>query len=97
MATLRSIRSTSGITELERGLQGLLTGVKGVTIAARGAELGAFAEHQGAYMSTWYEMVGIKEHYDIAVEKTLYGSEVDAQSRAAGRDAAVELAKRLEV
>ena len=81
----------------ERGLQGLLTGVKGVTISARGAELGAFAEHQGAYMSTWYEMVGIKEHHDIVVEKTLYGSEVDAKSRAAGRDAAVDLAKRLEV
>ncbi|AMM17654.1 FMN-dependent NADH-azoreductase [Burkholderia sp. PAMC 28687] len=81
----------------ERGLQGLLTGVKGVTISARGAELGAFAEHQGAYMSTWYEMVGITEHHDIVVEKTLYGSEVDSKSRAAGRDAALGLAQRLKV
>ena len=79
----------------ERGLQGLLTGTKGVTIAARGAELGEFPEHQESYLSTWYQMVGIKEHHDIVAEKTLYGPDIDAQSRQAACKAAIELAQTL--
>jgi FMN-dependent NADH-azoreductase len=76
---------------------GLLTGAKGVTIAARGAASGTFAEHQESYLSTWYEMVGIKEHHDIIIERTLHGPDTDAQSRETARDAAIALAKSLRV
>ncbi len=81
----------------ERGLQGLLTGTKGVTIAARGVASGEFGEHQESYLSAWYQMVGIQEHHNIVVEKTLYGPDIDTRSRQAARAAAVDLAQRLVV
>lgn len=78
----------------ERGLNGLLDGRKVVVIAARGAPLDR-AEHQIAYLTTWAEMVGIDEQYNIVIEKTLLGPEVDAESRSAASKAAVELAATL--
>jgi len=79
----------------ERGLQGLLTSTKAITIAARGAELGGMIEHQNGYMATWCKMVGIREHHDIVIEKTLYGPDADKQARQAANDAAVALAKQI--
>ncbi len=78
----------------ERGLNGLLDGRKVVVIAARGAPLDR-AEHQIAYLTTWSEMVGIDEQYNIVIEKTLLGPEVDAESRRISNQAAVELAAKL--
>ncbi|MCY0386152.1 NAD(P)H-dependent oxidoreductase [Robbsia sp. Bb-Pol-6] len=79
----------------ERGLQGLLTHTRAVTIAARGAPLGAAIEHQNAYIRSWCEMVGIREHDDVIIEKTLFGPQVDAQARRTARDEAVALAGKM--
>ncbi|MGI4982111.1 MAG: FMN-dependent NADH-azoreductase [Janthinobacterium lividum] len=76
----------------ERGLQGLLTGARAVTIAARGAPLGDAIEHQNAYMRSWCEMVGIHEHHDVIIEKTLFGPQIDTQARQTARNEAVALA-----
>lgn len=78
----------------ERGLNGLLDGRKVVVVAARGAPLDR-AEHQVAYLTTWSEMVGIDEQFNIIIEKTLLGPDVDAESRKAATLAAVELAATL--
>lgn len=78
----------------ERGLNGLLDGRKVVVIAARGAPLDG-AEHQIAYMTTWSEMVGIDKRYNIVIEKTLLGPDVDAESRRAATQKAIELAAEL--
>jgi FMN-dependent NADH-azoreductase len=78
----------------ERGLNGLLDGRKVVVIAARGAPLDR-AEHQIAYLTTWSEMVGIDEQYNVVIEKTLLGPDVDAESRRTAKTAAVDLAATL--
>ena len=78
----------------ERGLNGLLGGRKVVVIAARGAPLDR-AEHQIAYMTTWSEMVGIDEQFNIVIEKTLLGPDVDAESRQTATQAAIDLAAAL--
>lgn len=78
----------------ERGLNGLLDGRKVVVIAARGAPLDR-AEHQIAYLTTWSEMVGIDEQYNVVIEKTLLGPDVDAESRKIATSAAVDLAATL--
>lgn len=78
----------------ERGLNGLLDGRKVVVIAARGAPLDR-AEHQIAYLTTWSEMVGIDEQYNVVIEKTLLGPDVDAESRRIAKTAAVDLAATL--
>ena len=81
----------------ERGLVGLLGGRRAVVVAARGIALGPDYpaqdfDFQGAYMRMWCTMVGIKECHILAVEKTLYGPEADAESRSAARASAVALA-----
>lgn len=81
----------------ERGLIGLLGGRKAVVVAARGVALGPdYPEQdfdfQAAYMRRWCKMVGIDACHILLVEKTLYGPEADAESRAAARNAAVVLA-----
>jgi FMN-dependent NADH-azoreductase len=78
----------------ERGLNGLLDGRKVVVIAARGAPLDR-AEHQVAYLTTWSEMVGIDEQYNIVIEKTLMGPDIDAESRRASIQTALKLAAEL--
>lgn len=78
----------------ERGLNGLLDGRKVVVIAARGAPLDR-AEHQISYITTWREMVGINDQYNIVIEKTLLGPDVDAESRKTSTAAAIELAATL--
>ena len=78
----------------ERGLNGLLDGRKVVVIAARGAPLDR-AEHQISYLTTWSEMVGIEDQYNIVIEKTLLGPDVDAESRKTSTAAAIELAATL--
>jgi FMN-dependent NADH-azoreductase len=78
----------------ERGLNGLLDGRTVVVVAARGAPLDR-AEHQISYITTWSEMVGIDDQYNIVIEKTLLGPEVDSQSRAAANAAATALAATL--
>lgn len=78
----------------ERGLNGLLDGRRVVVIAARGTPLDR-AEHQIAYLTTWSEMVGIDEQYNVVIEKTLLGPDVDAESRRIAIQTAIELAAKL--
>ena len=84
----------------ERGLLGLLGGKTVVVVAARGAQLGGDFpaqdfDHQTAYLKTWSRMVGIKDVHTIAIEKTLFGPEIDRAGRDAGRSAAAALAMSL--
>lgn len=81
----------------ERGLLGLLTGRKAVVVAARGVALGesfpvAEFDHQTRYLTMWARMVGITEVHTVSVEKTLFGPEADAASRAQARAEAAALA-----
>jgi FMN-dependent NADH-azoreductase len=81
----------------ERGLRGLLGGRTAVVVAARGVALGAdfpaaTFDHQARYMDTWAHMVGITAVHTLAVEKTLFGPEADAASRAQANAEAAALA-----
>ena len=81
----------------ERGLLGLLGGRKAVVVAARGVALGADFpaaefDHQASYMTMWARMVGIAEVHTVSVEKTLFGPEADAASRAQAKAEAAALA-----
>jgi FMN-dependent NADH-azoreductase len=84
----------------ERGLLGLLGGKTTVIIAARGAQLGGDLrerdfDHQIAYLKTWSRMVGIQSVHALAIEKTLFGPEIDKAVRASARSAAETLAHSL--
>ena len=81
----------------ERGLLGLLGGRKAVVVAARGVALGenfpaAEFDHQTRYLTMWARMVGITEVHTVLVEKTLFGPEADAASRAQAKAEAASLA-----
>ena len=81
----------------ERGLLGLLGGRKAVVVAARGVALGenfpaAEFDHQTRYLTMWARMVGITEVHTVSVEKTLFGPEADAASRAQAKAEAASLA-----
>ena len=84
----------------ERGLLGLLGGRTMVTVAARGVALGddfpaAVYDHQVSYMSMWARMVGITAVHNVTVDKTLFGPEADAVSRAQAKAQAQALAQSL--
>ena len=84
----------------DRGLLGLLGGRKAVIVATRGVSLGeGFPrenfDYQTAYMDAWCRMVGITDISRIEAEKTLYGPEQDAASRAEACNAARALASTL--
>ena len=84
----------------ERGLLGLLGGRTMVTVAARGVALGddfpaAVYDHQVSYMSMWARMVGITAVHNVTVDKTLFGAEADAASRAQATAQAQALAQSL--
>ena len=81
----------------ERGLLGLLGGRKAVVVAARGVALGENFpadefDHQTRYLTMWARMVGLTEVHTVLVEKTLFGPEADAASRAQAKAEAVSLA-----
>jgi FMN-dependent NADH-azoreductase len=82
----------------ERGLLGLLGGRTMVTVAARGVALGddfpaAVYDHQVSYMAMWARMVGITTVHNVTVDKTLFGPEADAASRAKAKAQAQALAQ----
>lgn len=84
----------------ERGLLGLLGGRTMVTVAARGVALGddfpaTVYDHQVSYMSMWARMVGITAVHNVTVDKTLFGAEADAASRAQAKAQAQALAQSL--
>ena len=45
-------------------------------------------------METWLRLIGITDISDIIVEKTLFGAEIDLESRRKAKLTATELASR---
>jgi FMN-dependent NADH-azoreductase len=82
----------------EQGITGLLKNKKAVVMYARGLDFskqsGTPAESfdfQRSYLEAWLQFIGITEVESVAVEKTLFGPEVDHVARQAARERAVAL------
>lgn len=86
----------------ERGQLGTLGHCKAVLVLARGVEVSDTPDAlkssewdlQRQYLDLWLRMVGITEVEHVIVQKTLYGPEVDAGSRAEAAARARALAAR---
>jgi FMN-dependent NADH-azoreductase len=84
------------------GFRGLLKARKATVIYARGLDyLSATSstpastyDFQKPYMETWLRLIGITTISDIIVEKTLFGAEVDVQSRTKAKQNAATLARQ---
>jgi FMN-dependent NADH-azoreductase len=82
--------------------RGLLKARKAAVIYARGLDyLSAESstpsttyDFQKPYMETWLRLIGIIAISDIIVEKTLFGAEVDIESRTKAKQTAMALAGR---
>ena len=82
----------------ERGLLGLLTGKKALLILAKGVDYEAGSatrdwDLQTPYLQVWLQSNGITDITVIAVEKNLYGADVDRASRDAAKETAIAVAK----
>jgi FMN-dependent NADH-azoreductase len=84
----------------EAGLQGLLGGRKALAIYARGVDYSETSRTPAAewdlqkpYVDIWLKLIGITDVTSIIVERTIYGVEVDRESRAQGAAEARALAK----
>ena len=82
----------------ERGLLGLLTGKKALLILAKGIdyEPGSATRDwdlQTPYLQVWLQSNGITDITVIAVEKNLYGPDVDRASRDAAKETAIAVAQ----
>jgi FMN-dependent NADH-azoreductase len=51
-------------------------------------------DFQKPYMETWLRFIGITAISDVIVEKTLFGAEVDVQSRTEAKQNAATLARQ---
>jgi len=86
----------------EMGLTGKLHGKRAVVIYARGLDYqsdgaltpAASYDFQKPYMEMWLRFIGITDIQHVIVEKTLFGPEVDTESRGAAKQKAVAMAKR---
>jgi FMN-dependent NADH-azoreductase len=84
----------------KRGQLGTLGHCKAVLVLARGVEVGDAPDAlkssewdlQRQYLDLWLRMVGITEVEHVIVQKTLYGPEMDAGSRAEAATRAAALA-----
>jgi FMN-dependent NADH-azoreductase len=84
------------------GFRGLLKARKATVVYARGLDyLSATSstpattyDFQKPYMETSLRLIGITTISDIIVEKTLFGAEVDVQSRTKAKQNAVTLARQ---
>jgi FMN-dependent NADH-azoreductase len=84
----------------ERGLLGLLAGKKAVLILAKGIDYAPESvtrswDMQTPYLTVWLNSNGITDVTLIAVEKTLFGPDVDQASRDAAKARAAEVARSL--
>jgi FMN-dependent NADH-azoreductase len=86
----------------DEGLRGMLHGKKAVLAYARGTSLAEdgpmparIFDYQQGYMNLWLEMIGVTDIESIVVEKTLFGPEVDADSRQLAVTQAAGLASRI--
>jgi FMN-dependent NADH-azoreductase len=84
------------------GFRGLLKARKAAVVYARGLDYLSAAsstpamtyDFQKPYMETWLRLIGITDISDIIVEKTLFGAEVDIESRMKAKQIATALARR---
>jgi FMN-dependent NADH-azoreductase len=84
------------------GFRGLLKARKAAVVYARGLDYLSAAsstpattyDFQRPYMEMWLRFIGITTISEIIVEKTLFGSEIDVESRAKAKQRAVTLAGR---
>lgn len=86
----------------EEGLQGKLSGKRATVIYARGLDFTADSQtpahsfdFQKPYIEMWLRFIGITEWESIIVEKTIMGSDIDMQARAAARLEAIQAADRI--
>ncbi|RTE91320.1 NAD(P)H-dependent oxidoreductase [Bradyrhizobium sp. LVM 105] len=85
----------------ERGFGGLVKAKRAVVVYARGLDYFSDSsitprdsyDLQSPYMDLWLRFIGVSDIREIAVEKTLLGSEVDLETRTEGKRRAVELAR----
>ena len=82
----------------ERGLLGLLTGKKAVLVLAKGIDYAPESasrswDVQTSYFTVWLNPNGITDITLIAVEKTLFGPEVDQGCRDAAKARAIDVAR----
>ncbi|HEX9447500.1 MAG TPA: NAD(P)H-dependent oxidoreductase [Dongiaceae bacterium] len=84
------------------GFGGLLAGKKAAVVYARGLDYfsassitpAASYDFQRPYIAMWLRFIGITDISEIVVEKTLFGPEIDTDSRAEAKRAAAALARR---
>lgn len=84
------------------GFRGLLKARKAAVVYARGLDyLSATSstpattyDFQKPYIETWLRLIGITTISDIIVEKTIFGAEVDVQSRTKAKQNAATLARQ---
>lgn len=81
------------------GFQGLMKARKAAVIYARGLDYFAggptpaeMFDFQKPYVEAWLRLIGITEIHSVIVEKTLFGPELDSDSRATAKGTAAELA-----
>src|SRR5690349_5024145 len=82
------------------GFRGLLKARKAAVVYARGLDYLSAAsstpattyDFQRPYMEMWLRFIGITTISEIIVEKTLFGAEIDVESRAKAKQRAVALA-----
>nr|WP_279309709.1 NAD(P)H-dependent oxidoreductase [Pseudomonas koreensis] len=86
----------------ERGLRGLLQGRQAVVTYARGMDFSAQSstpaerfDFQKPYVEAWLEFIGVSDVHALIVEKTIFGEEVDRDSRDAASQQARDLADDL--
>lgn len=86
----------------EKGFGGLLENKKAVVVYARGLNYmkGSFTpaqefDFQKPYVEAWLKFIGITDVSSLIVEKTLFGHDVDTESRALANRQAQQLAATL--
>lgn len=86
----------------EHGLRGLLQGKQAVVAYARGMDFSAQSitpaerfDFQKPYVEAWLGFIGVSDVHALIVEKTIFGDEVDRDSRFAASQQARDLADNL--
>ncbi|MFC3282181.1 FMN-dependent NADH-azoreductase [Litchfieldella rifensis] len=88
--------------DAEEGFGGLLNNKKAVVVYARGLDYtaGSFTpaqefDFQKPYFESWLKFVGVTDVSSVVVEKTLFGSDIDTESRRRADREAQQIAAQL--
>lgn len=86
----------------EEGLKGKLENKRAMIVYARGFNFDKDShtpardyDFQGPYMEMWLRLIGVDKWDTVLVEKTIFGPEIDQQSRSNAREEAIAIANRL--